>query len=295
MSSDKETAGGSDQDVAETTPSLAINPSPEGGKLDETYRKEFENLHDILCRLKHSRLLPEEAQESLQNAFVILSERHARTGFWPDDARSWLIRVAVIQARRQSRRSLVSLDASDPSRPAFSAPLSVALRNPQEKGPSTVLLEEEKFTLTREALQLLPEESRRIVEAHVLEGNSFAAVAEAAGLSEENAKKICQRALLQIRSRLGRYSSSLVPWASANTYKPRTRKGILEAIHTLPRNYSEMLEARYDSGLSMGQCAALKGLSGRAAEERLRRAEELMERKYGISPEEIVALLGRVA
>jgi hypothetical protein len=56
-----------------------------------------------------------------------------------------------------------------------------------------------------------------------------------------------------------------------------------------------MLESRYASGLSMDQCAALMGTTGQAADERLRRAEELMDRKYGIMPEEIVALLQRTA
>jgi RNA polymerase sigma factor (sigma-70 family) len=259
--------------------------------LTRIYREDFESLHGVLCRLKRNRLSPEEAQEALQNAFLALSERHRRDGFWPDDVRAWLVRVAVIQARRRTRRPAVSLDQPAGKQDSFMGALSAAFADPLVKSPSSILTQEETLSLMKGALEELSEEVRVVVESHIVDGKTFAEIARERDLSEENAKKICQRGLSQIHETLGRHSSTMVPEANANTYRPRTRKGALEAIDTLPKEYARILEHRYVSNLPLEQCAVLESLSRETAQTRLDRGEELLERKYGLSPLDLVALL----
>lgn len=285
----------SDEPVITPASGIMAEETAGADRLTQIYREDFESLHGALCRLKHNRLSPEDAQEALQNAFLVLSERHRRDGFWPDDVRSWLVRVAVIQSRRKARRPAVSLDRPAGVRSSFEVALSRVLADPLTKGPSTVLSEEETLSLIKMALEELSDDVREIVQSHVLEGKSFAEIAGAQGLSEENAKKICQRGLSQLHESMGRHSSSMVPEADANTYQPRTRRGALEALGTLPREYARMLEARYDSGLSLEQCAALEGITAEAAQSRLARAEELFHRKYGLSTEDLIALLRKAS
>lgn len=278
----------------------AITPVPEGAgeeaaapdPLTRIYREDFESLHGVLCRLKRNRLSPEEAQEALQNAFLALSERHRRDGFWPDDVRAWLVRVAVIQSRRRDRRPAVSLDQPAASQSSsFLGALSAAFADPLVKSPSSILTQEETLALMKDALEELPDDVRVVVESHILEGKTFAEIARECELSEENAKKICQRGLSQIHESLGRHSSTMVPEADANTYRPRTRRGALEAIGTLPKKYARMLEARYASRLALEQCALLEGITPDEARERLARAEELLVRKYGLGAEALEGLL----
>lgn len=284
-----DTEGNATPESAAAQGPAAVDP------LTQIYREDFESLHAILCRLKRNRLTPEQAQEALQNAFLALSERHRRTGFWPDDVRAWLVRVAVIQARRSSRRPMVPLDAPVAAATSFLGPLSAALSDPDAKGPSTILSEEETLSLMKAALEELPEDIRVVVESHIFEGKTFAAIARERNLSEENAKKICQRGLSQIHESLGRHSSTMVPEADANTYTPRTRKGALEAIRTLPKEYARVLEARYGSDLTIDQCALLESVGADTASARLKRGEELLLRKYGLSPEDLATLLRRAS
>ena len=240
-----------------------------------------------------SGMSDEEADEILQEAFLALQMERLRKREITSPE-SWLFRVTQNLALRRRRRARVaSLSALKPpnSEPS-EVPFDVL--DPHSSQPLSTMLHAEMLAISVDALLSLDERERTLVELRDLSNLDFKEIAVRMGMTAENARKRHQRALNHLHDFSSRYSSSMIHKADANTYKPRTREGALRAIHTLPREYAEVLEARYARHLPFHRIPAALGIKSREARRLLARAEELFARKYGFQiPGDLVALFGK--
>jgi RNA polymerase sigma factor (sigma-70 family) len=136
----------------------------------------------VVAFLRRRTANSEEAEELAQAVFAQAAERLTRDGRAPLPA--WLYTVArrrlIDEARRRSRRAAVPLDV-----------LPLAARERTYGG--------EVATTLRRALQRLPEPQRRIVVGRLIEGRSFAELAESAGATEAACKMRFVRGLASVR------------------------------------------------------------------------------------------------
>jgi RNA polymerase sigma-70 factor (ECF subfamily) len=253
-----------------------VKDSLQPAELDALFRDMEPRLRAALFR-DFRTMSHEEADEIIQDAFVDLQAGQAR-GRTPADPAAWLVRVArnlALKRRRTSRSGPLPSEMADGSRP----------------DPLAAVLQAEKLQVSVDALLALPEEDRKLVVLRDLEGRSFGAIASATGLGEEQARKAYQRARARLSDAGGRYSSSAVQAGRPAEYRPRTRRGALRAIGTLPREYADALKARYADGVGPEGLPARLGVPAGEAARRLARGEELLARKYGFRlPDDLEAL-----
>ena len=125
----------------------------------------------------------EEAEELAQTVFAQAAERLTRDGRAPLPA--WLYTVArrrlIDETRRRSRGAFVSLDV---------LPLVASERQ----------YGSEVATALRRALERLPEAQRGIVVGRLIEGRSFAELAESSGATEAACKMRFVRGLASVRA-----------------------------------------------------------------------------------------------
>lgn len=272
---------------------MAPTPRPPSSPPDVSattlYRTLFPSLFDQLCRTPCFRRAPDEAHDALQAAFEALLERQSRTRFLPDHPERWLLQVAKNQGKRarSSRSPALSLDSPRTAADDDMAPLLEALPDPRLRRPISELVERERSTVARNALESLPEESRSVVDRHLFQDIPFPRIAAELGREEETVKKTFQRALKKIHEALGRYSSTCIPEGGPETYLPHSRQGLRKIIRTLPIEYARLLEASCDHLLPLEQIAAEEGLSIEEVRKRLHRADELMQKKYRLTSRDL--------
>lgn len=166
------------------------------------------------------------------------------------------------------------------------------LRDPAQRRPLSIILCAEALAVTQKALAELSDDERQIVELVQAEGLNLKEVAERLGLSHDVARKAHARAKKKLDDARGRYSSTFIQEADSYTYKPRTRRGAIQAIELLPKEHSEILNQRYVLGRSEKEAAKALGISPEGYAARLAHAEELFQKKYGMGlPDELEAAL----
>ena len=166
------------------------------------------------------------------------------------------------------------------------------LRDPAQRRPLSIVIGAEALEVTQRALAELDDAERQIVELVQAEGLNLREAALRLGITHDAARKAQARAMKKLGDARGRYSSTFIEEADSYTYKPRTRRGAIQAIELLPKEHRDMLHERYVLGRSEKDAARGLGLSPEAYAARLAHAEELFKKKYGMNlPDELEAAL----
>lgn len=160
-------------------------------------RELYHRYASVLLGLTRRHLpTDEEAREVVQQTFFQLHV--ARADFRLDASlRPWLFTIAMNLVRQYYRKRKVRRES-----PLFDGALGST-----EPGP-TPLERSQDAAEVREALALLPEGQREVVELHWLEGRPFAEVADKVGASEGAVRVRASRAYARLRKLLGRQEGS---------------------------------------------------------------------------------------
>lgn len=156
----------------------------------ELYTMHGANLHRYLL-LTGSR--PADADDLVQEAFLRLYQ-YLRDGKQLEEPKAWLIRV--LQNLRTDRARIES---------RYGALIGAAIRHGQAKlssrdaSPERAMIDQERFSQLRQAIEGLPERQRRYVLLRS-EGMTLRMIAELHGVTVQSVAETCARAI----ERLGR-------------------------------------------------------------------------------------------
>jgi RNA polymerase sigma factor (sigma-70 family) len=153
--------------------------------VEEVYRSYRGHVYRFLLRKTGD---PHEAEELTQRVFVDATTALRRESPPPDSLLAWLYAIAErryvddIRRRIVARRGLRFLQRS-------------------EEAPDLVYSQEITDAL-REAIGRLPEGQRAVVVMKLLEGRTFAEIADKLGISEAACKMRLSRAIAQVKEEL---------------------------------------------------------------------------------------------
>jgi RNA polymerase sigma factor (sigma-70 family) len=274
--------------------SRSEDPKPKGGRTPDALAEADRLVGEIYLRhsgdvmrfvKKELGLSQEDAEDLVPLVFLKLTRRF-REGNPPATPLNWLFEVARNEGLHLIRKE--ERDADFASLGADGIPSDVVDRS--QRRPESKLMSAEVKAITREALLGLPEPSRRVVMLH-LDGASCPEIAKALGIPEDRAERICLDAERSVQDRLGQALSSLVREADSRDYTPRTRAKMLEALEMLGRRYAEILRLRHEEGLDLRRVAARLGTTQEQLDRDLKRAHELLHRRFKLTPEGLEAIL----
>ncbi|MCI0739891.1 MAG: sigma-70 family RNA polymerase sigma factor [Gemmataceae bacterium] len=139
-------------------------------------------------------------QETLVKAYKTFDQYHGTTAL---ELRGWLRRIALNNARdkarhwhtekRHAHEVPVAEDSSDPGRQQLPADI---------ESPIAQLIRQEKIETIQAALELMDAEHVQVIQLRWREELHFDEVGRRLGRSSEAARKLWERALLQLRRRL---------------------------------------------------------------------------------------------
>ncbi len=233
---------------------------------------------------KELKLSEDNAEDLVPHVFLKLTKRF-HDGTPPENCLNWLFEVArnegLEMIRKQDIRETCTLGADG-------IPSDVVDRD--QRRPDSALMSGEVKAVTREALLGLPELPRKVVEMH-LGGAPYAEIGAAIGIPEGHAERICLDSLRSIQDRLGAMWSSMVRDADSRDYTPATRQKMIEALDKLGARYARILLCRHDEGIDVRQIAVRTRSPIADVERDLKRAYELLDRRFSLSPDGLEAVL----
>lgn len=166
------------------------------------------------------------------------------------------------------------------------------LADAAQRQPLSHLVAAEVLAVTRQALETLSDEERQAFQLVRQEGLSGEEAARRLALSDAALRRALGRAERAIDDYRARYWSTFVRHADSFTYKPRGRKAAIAAFLTFPKDSREVLTERYVHRTASSEAACKLGLSSEAYAERLKHAEGLFEKRFGLKvPEELEKVL----
>jgi len=250
-------------------------------EIDRLFRKHGDAVLTALqdnCGLQGA-----DAEELFHDIFLVRVKRFLERGrtINPAKERNFLKRVASFAAAafKESRRSdrlvtgIARAEGIDPGSPT----------------PSSVIDHKEIIGGAQAALNSLPEEFRRVVQLRMA-GSTFGEIALEMGIEEGTAGKRYEIGINRIRTKMGMIWSSLVPKGSREDLG-KTRREILKALDDLGSKYANALIARHARGKDIKFIAATLDIPLADAPQVLARAEELLQIRFGITADELDALL----
>jgi RNA polymerase sigma factor (sigma-70 family) len=265
-------------------------PETPGGKiLDQAAAGALYETHAVKLTRTLAQIFPDWASnvdDAVADVFAHILKRCSAGGTFriDKDEWQWLMRAGrrrmVFLGKREAARSAGQLDSSyDPI-------------DPGQRQPGSIVLGEEALRKAQASFAALSNLERQIVKLKDEEGLDLRDVASQMGVSYESARKSYQRAKATLEAYRGQYSSTFITPAGKGMHKPGSRKAALEEIGLLPKEASDVLQARYVQGEGDREAARRLDLSVEAYLRRLRHAEELLLIKCGLTcPGELVAAL----
>jgi RNA polymerase sigma-70 factor, ECF subfamily len=188
-------------------PSLpqALDNLVRGETVQDSFQVVFDSYHNRVQRfLVRKGLSESEAGEAAQEVFLLVY-RHLGQLRDPDRFEPWLFTIArnrvaqhfeYTQAAKRSSDLVTTLDSPD-------QPGDGMERIPDRRaGPLETLLDREKQSLLREALEDLPAQARRCVVARIGDQYSVQEIARSMGISVNTVKVHLHRAKLMLTERL---------------------------------------------------------------------------------------------
>ena len=160
----------------------------------------------------------------------------------------------------------------------------------QRRAPS-ILIAREMLDKVRARLEALSEKERQLLTLVDQEGLEIQAAADRLGLKRTDAWTTYSRAHRALEEELGKNWSTYILPADGDTYKPRTREGLLKKVDELPPEYREVLHLSLGEGLDEAGIVLRLQLSAAVAKERSARGLEYLQKKTGMSIDEIQAAL----
>lgn len=158
-----------------------------------------------------------------------------------------------------------------------------------QRRPVSIIQAKEKLDVVKAQWNALPLKERELLTHVDQEGLMLKEAAERMGLQYKDAASTYRRAHRALREELGRHWSTFI--LPIDEYKPRGRAAVLRHIDGLPREYRDVLRAKHVEGLSDPMAAAKLDLSIGTYRDRLRRGEEHLEHKTGMTLPEILMAL----
>ncbi len=266
----------------------AVQPAlaaPSSALIDKEIDRLFRTYGDaVLASLQEDcGLQAADAEELFHEIFLVRLRRFLERGrvIKPAKERNFLTRVASFAAaefkeRRRSDRIVtggVSKEGIDAGSPT----------------PSSMITHQEIVGGAQSALNGLPHDFRRVVELRMA-GSTFPEIALEMGIEEDAARKRYKIGISRIRTKMGMIWSSLVPKGGPEDLG-KTRTEILKALDDLGSKYATALIARHARGKDLKFIAATLDIPLADAPQVLARAEELLQVRFGITGDELEALL----
>lgn len=146
----------------------------------------------ILAFLRRAAGRAGDAEDLFQETFL-RAFRHIRTLREPERVGGWLARIAGNAVRRHFERSRARIDAG----PLDEEPADGAEPPPDEPLDASARAED-----VRSAIDRLPDRQRAVLSMRVDLGLGFAAIGEALGIREDNARAHHYQALKRLREQL---------------------------------------------------------------------------------------------
>ncbi len=233
---------------------------------------------------------PEIVEDAVMETFGYLTARaeEGRPLVIEKDAFCWLASGVERRIAERGEREAARPEEGDDAL----CPAGDSTADPAQRRPLSIMVGAEQLGVVEQAMTDLNEKEREILGLVMNERLDLKEVAERLGIPHEDARKACARARRKLDDARGRWSSSFIHEADSHTYKPRTRKAVLQAIHMLPKESRDVIEERYVRRRPDGEAARILGLSLEAFTERLCHAEKLFAWKYGMKvPEDLEAIL----
>lgn len=173
----------------------------------QAFRKLFDRYASLLFRLMRRGLAREsDAQDLVQQTFLQL--HRARYDYRPDSLlRPWLMTIALNLKReflRRGQRRPENLTADFATE--FSDHPAEAAKDPVEQG--------QLATVVRDALTLLPENQREIIELHWFDEMSFPEISQLLGVSLSAVKVRAHRGYKVLKEHLAGHASQSFPQRS---------------------------------------------------------------------------------
>jgi RNA polymerase sigma factor (sigma-70 family) len=160
----------------------------------------------------------------------------------------------------------------------------------QRRAPS-ILIAREMLDKVRARLDALPETERKLLTLVDQDGLEIQEAAVQLGLKSNDAWAVYSRAHRALEEELGKNWSTYILPADSNTYKPRTREGLLKKVEELPPEYRESLRLSLGEGLGEDGLAERLHLSPAATKDLVAKGLAHLQKKTGMEMEEIQAVL----
>jgi RNA polymerase sigma factor (sigma-70 family) len=164
------------------------------------------------------------------------------------------------------------------------------LDSSQRQAPS-ILIAREKLQKVRDRWNALSEKERTLLTLVDHESLPLTEAAARMSLAYKDASTTYERAHRELEAELGKNWSTFILPASGDTYKPRTREGMLKVIGNLPPEYREILRLSLAEGLDADSAARRLTLSPVVFRERLETGRSHLLKKSGMTMDEILSAL----
>lgn len=160
-----------------------------------------------------------------------------------------------------------------------------------QRRPESILIAREKLEKVRARWNLLPEKERTLLTRVDEEGLSLKDAADRMGLAYKDATTTYERAHRELEAELGKNWSTFILPADGDTYKPRTREGMLRVMGDLPPEYRDVLRLSLVEGVPETEAAADLRLSLETFRQRLESGRGHLLKTSGMTMDEIQASL----
>ncbi len=233
---------------------------------------------------------PEIVEDAVAETFAYLTLRaqEGRPLKIEKDAFAWL--VTGVERRIAEKQEQEAAEATEGD--AALRPAEASTPDRAQRRPLSIMVSAEELDVVAQAAAGLNEKERRALDLVSNEELDLQTVAERLGISYDDARKSYSRGKRKLQDARGRWSTTFLQEADSYTYAPRTRKAALQAIRMLPTEECEILLRRYVVRTSPDAAARSLGLSSEAYAERLRHAEELFAKRFGMKiPDDLEAVL----
>jgi RNA polymerase sigma factor (sigma-70 family) len=163
--------------------------------------------------------------------------------------------------------------------------------DPSQRRGESILVAREKLEKVRARWNQLSEKERTLLTLVDEEGLGIKEAGARMGLENKDATTTYERAHRELEEELGKNWSTFILRATGDTYKPRTREGMLRLMGNLPREYREVLGLSLVEGLPEGEAARRLNLPSETLQRTLESGLRHLLNMSGMTMDEIQAAL----
>jgi hypothetical protein len=250
---------------------------------DAIFREHADEILNILR--KQEKLSPADAEDVMFAVFERKLLPFLARGGSLSDPRGWLAlaarRLAVEYRGGWAKRNIDHLEA---------VPSTI---DSTAHTASSIATLNEALAKMKEVTARLPEQDRLVLELRS-DDRPWAEIGASVGLDADAARKRYAAVRRVVLDQMGQTWSSLFEIKTGAERAPQTREAMLKALDVLGEPYATLLRARYDAGeKNEWRLAEIAGTDPDDAKRVIARADELLELRFGLTPDLLRTILGR--